>query len=168
MRRATIAIVLCTAAAGGCSKKNAEAEGASAAALPALTADPEPAPIVASEKAPLESVTFRMTAKRNGKGWPKYTAYNLGTKLVTAIAIYAYAYDASGKQIARTQTPMSWNGKLAAAGKSDWDIEVGMSGPDVPTSAVAYDVCYDAIKFDGETKWNEDTSHCPAEKPRGK
>ena len=84
-------------------EKGAEGGGS----LPALTADPEPAPITAADQPPLESVKFRMLAKRNNKGWPKFTGYNYGTKVVTAMAIHGYAYDASGKQVLRTQTPMS-------------------------------------------------------------
>src|SRR5258706_7073510 len=101
----------------------------------------------------MESVKFRMLDKRNKNGWPKYTGYNHGTKVVTALAIYGYAYDASGKQVARTQTPMSWNGKLAAGGKSDWDIEIGASGAPVPDSAASYESCYDSIKFESDAKW---------------
>jgi hypothetical protein len=176
MMKTVTTLLVGALAAAGCSKKTTDAnaepgkatEGGGASALPALTADPEPAPITAADKPPFESVSFRMAAKRNAKGWPKYTAYNHGTKVVTAIAIYAYAYDAGGKQVARTQTPMSWNGNLKPAGKTDWEIEVGMSGPDVPATAVAYDVCFDSIKFEGDAKWTEDTSRCPDQKPKAK
>lgn len=151
-------------AVAGAGEKTAEGAGN----LPALTADPEPAAITPADQPPLDSVKFRNGGKRNKNGWPKYTAYNYGTKVVTAMAVYGYAYDASGKQVARTQTPMSWNGKLAAGGKSDWEIEIGMSGTPVPDTAASYEPCYDSIKFEGDDKWTNDTARCPEQKPKSK
>lgn len=179
MKRFTITIT-CLAAltAGACKSKDKSsgaddkggadkpAEGASK--LPALTAEPDPGAITAADKPAFESVKFRMLDKRNAHGWPKYTGYNLGTKVITAMALYGYAYDASGKQVGRTQTPMSWNGKLTAGGKSDWDIEIGLSGPDVPETAASYEICFDSIKFDGDANWTEDSTRCPEQKPKAK
>ena len=145
------------------------AEGAGGAAkLPALKADPDPAAITPADKPPFESVLFQMTDKRNSHGWPKYNAYNLGTKPITFLAISLYAYDSGGKQVAHTDTPMSWNGKLAPGGKSDWEIEVGMGGPDVPGTAASYEACFDSMKFDGDDKFTEDNARCPAQKPKAK
>lgn len=176
MKRLTIMTLclgaLATGAVGCKHKKTDGASGDTASAkpaagnLPALTADPDPGAITPAETQPFDAVKFGMTANRNAHGWPKYAGYNYGTKVITAIAITGYAYDASGKQVARTQTPMSWNGKLAPGGKTDWDIEIGMSGPDVPASAASYEVCFDSIKFDGDAAWTEDNSRCPDQKPK--
>ena len=43
-----------------------------------------------------------------------------------------------------------------------------MSGDAVPATAVAFDACYDAIKFDGDTKWTEESTRCPDQKPKTK
>src|SRR5687767_10979904 len=118
----TLALVL-VASLAGCSKdkegsggEGKPTGGGGGGALPALTAEPKLENITPAEKPPFEAVTFRMTGKRNKGGWPEYTAYNLGTKPVTFMAIYGYAYDKDGKQLARTDPPLSWNGNIKPGG----------------------------------------------------
>ena len=162
----------------GCGKKkdsgsaDKAAEGSAAAAavnLPALKADPEMAAITPADKAPADTVKFRMLDKRSSKGWPNYEAYNLGTKSVTFLAIYGYAYDKDGKQVAHTKTPLSWNGKIAAGQKTDFDIELGGFPEDqVPDTAVSYDVCYDSVQFDGDKDMTNISNNCPDPKPKNK
>jgi hypothetical protein len=136
------------------------------AALPPLTAEPAVEAITPADKPPFESVKFRMTDQRNGPGWPLYEAWNLGTKPIKFMAIYLYAYDKDGKQVARTDTPLSWNGDLKPGQKSDFDIDVGGFGDPIPGSSAAYDICFDSIKFEGDTDFTSDTSRCPEQKPK--
>jgi hypothetical protein len=150
---------------GGGDKKPTET---AAANLPALTAEPDPGAITAAEHKPMESVKFRMLAKRGDRGWPLFDAYNLGTKPITFLAIYGYAYDKDGKQVARTKVPLSWNGKLAPGGKTDWEIKVG-TGPDesVPESAASYELCFNSLKFEGDASFTDDNAKCPEQKAKG-
>jgi hypothetical protein len=156
----------------GCKKKKEEAGGTSdkggaAANLPALTAEPDPGAITAAEKPPFEAVTFRMNGKRGSNGWPKYDLYNLSTKPVTFAAIYGYAYDKDGKQIARTKVPLSWNGNAAPGTKVSFDIEIGTSPDDkLPAGAAAYAVCYNSIKFEGDADMTSDNAKCPEQMPK--
>jgi hypothetical protein len=170
--RTMLMLMLISTVAVGCKKKEGTGgssdkatEGASAASLPPLTAEPEPAPITAAETPPLESVRFRMTAKRTSSGWPEFDAYNLGLKEIGFLYVSGYAYDKDGKQVARTSVPVSWNGKLAPGGKSDWTIKVGMSDP-VPATAATYELCYSSVKFAGETTNVDDDKRCPEQKPK--
>ncbi len=173
--RTILYVMLVSTLAVGCKKKTTEGGGATAdkpaegaaVALPALTAEAEPAPITAAETPPFDSVKFRMTAKRTAKGWPKYDAYNLGTKEIGFLAISGYAYDKDGKQVAHTSVPLSWNGKLPAGGKTDWEIEVGGSDQ-VPATATSYELCYSSIKFAGDTNMTDDNKRCPDQKPKSK
>jgi hypothetical protein len=159
----------------GCKKKDGDAAGKGdkggdkgAVTLPALTAEAAPT-VTAADHPPFESVKFRMLDKRNDKGWPKFEAYNLGTKPIAFLAIAGYAYDKDGKQVAHTSVPLSWNGKLAPGGKTDWDIEVGSFKEDqIPASAATYELCYSSIKYDGDANSTDDNSKCPAEKPKSK
>jgi len=175
MRKILFVVAMTTLAAAGCKKKdgdqggdNKSAEGAGGA-LPALTAEPAPAAITAADKQPFESVKFRMLDKRSDKGWPNYEAYNLGTKPIAFLAIYGYAYDKDGNQVARTSVPLSWNGKLAPGGKTDWDIKIGSFPEDqVPASAASYELCYNSIKFDGDAQGTDDNARCPEKKAKGK
>jgi hypothetical protein len=155
----------------GCEKKGTEAAGGASVkpkgviTRPALTAEPEPAAFAAADTAPLDSVAFRMTAKRTENGWPKYKAFNLGTKEIAFLAITAYAYDKDSKQIARTSVPLSWNGKIPAGGKTDWDIEI-LDAAQVPETAASYQLCYFSIKFAGESNSTDDNSRCPEQMPK--
>jgi len=177
MRKILYVTVISTLAFG-CKKKDGDAAAgdkggadkpAEAANLPALTADPDPGAITAADHAPFESVKFRMLAKRSDHGWPKFEAYNLGTKPIAFLAIYGYAYDKDGKQVARTGTPLSWNGKLAPGGKTDWDIEIGSFKEDqVPASAASYELCYNSIKYDGDANGTDDHARCAEKKDKGK
>ena len=103
------------------------------------------------------------------QGWPNYEADNLGTKPVTFLAIYGYAYDKDGKQVAHTKTPLSWNGKIAPGGKTDFDIQLGGFPEDqVPATADSYEVCYDSMEFEGDKDFTNITDHCPDQKAKGK
>lgn len=151
-------------ASGGGDKKTSEAPAAN---LPALTAEPDPGAITASEQKPMDSVKFRMLDKRTSKGWPKFDGYNLGTKQIGFLAIYGYAYDKDGKQVARTKVPLSWNGKLTPGGKTDWSIEIGGSDDAVPETAASYELCYNSVKFEGDTSFTDDNARCPEQKAKG-
>ncbi|HEY1557421.1 MAG TPA: FxLYD domain-containing protein [Kofleriaceae bacterium] len=161
-------------AGAGCKKKSHEPGAAGSAAggagggekLPPLTADPDPGTITPKDLPPFESVKFRMLAKRDDTGWPNWDLYNLGTKPIAFVAIYAYAYDASGKQLARTSVPLSWNGKLDPGGKTDFSADVG--GDQLTAAAVSFDACYGGIKFDGAADQIRDDNRCPDQKPKGK
>jgi hypothetical protein len=149
------------AASGGGDKD----KGGDTAGLPALTADPVPTDIKPSEKPPFEAVKFRMLAKRDNNGWPTWEAYNLGTKPIGFLALYGYAYDKDGKQLARTKVPLSWNGKLAPGGKTDWSIQLGGSEK-VPAGAASYAICYNSIKFEGDADQTADNKLCPEQMPK--
>ena len=178
MRKILYVTLISTVALGvGCKKKDGDAGGggdksdkpAEAANLPALKEDPDPGAITAADHPPFESVKFRMLGKRSDHGWPNWTAYNLGTKPISFLAIYGYAYDKDGKQVARTSVPLSWNGKLAPGGKTDWDIQIGgMKEDAVPASAASYELCYNSIKFDGDANMTDDNARCPEKKDKGK
>ena len=154
---------------GGSSDKAAEGGSAAAVTLPPLKADPEMPAITPSDKKPEEAVKFRQLDTRSEKGWPKYEAWNTGTKTVKFLAIYGYAYDKDGKQVAHTKTPLSWNGSIEAGKKSDFDIEIGGFPEDqVPATAASYELCYDSIEYDGDKDFTNISGHCPDEKPKGK
>jgi hypothetical protein len=174
--RKVLFTALIAAAALGCGKKkdsggstaDKPAEGAKVN-LPALTAEAEPAAITPADQKPEDAVKFRMLAERSDKGWPRYDAYNYGTKKVTFLAIYGYAYDKDGKQVAHTKTPLSWNGSLEPGKKSDFDISIGGFPEDqVPEGAVSYDLCYDSIKYDGDASMTDIKDRCPDQKPKNK
>jgi hypothetical protein len=154
----------------GCKKDKktdgTSAKGAESGSLPALTAEAAPADLTATDKPPFESVKLVMNGKRHTNGWPRYDLYNLGTKPVTFVGIYGYAYDKDGKQVARTAIPLSWNGKTAPGTKDGFDLMIG--GPDdkVPASAVSYAVCYDSIKFEGDADMTTQNGRCPEQMPK--
>jgi hypothetical protein len=176
--RKILYVALISTLAVGCKKKDGDAAGdkgadkaaeGGGAALPALKEDPDPGAITAADHPPFESVKFRMLAKRSDHGWPNFTAYNLGTKPIAFLAIYGYAYDKDGKQVARTGVPLSWNGKLAPGGKTDWDITIGSFKEDqVPATAATYELCYNSIKYDGDAQGTDDNARCPEKKDKGK
>jgi hypothetical protein len=142
-------------------------KGAPAADLPALTADPEPAKITPAEKPPAEVVQWRMLAKRGKGGWPTWDAYNLGTKPITFMPIYGYAYDKDGKQLAKTKVPLSWNGKIEPGDKTSFSIDLGADDTPVTKDATAFQLCYTSIKFDGD-KDTTSTGECPDNRPMKK
>ena len=172
--RTILFVMLMSMVAMSCKKKETTTggadkatEGAAAAAdLPALTADPDPGAITAAETPPLDSVKFRMLAKRNKAGWPTFDAYNLGTKPIGFLAIYGYAYDKDGKQLVRSKVPLSWNGKLDAGGKSSWSIDIGGEDSPVTAAATTFQLCYTSVKFDGEDKTTDDNGRCPDQRPK--
>ena len=176
MRKLLMTALMATLAVGCGKKKDGDkgsdkaAEGAGGAGgnLPALKADPDPGAITAADKAPFESLKFRMLDQRGENGWPKYDIYNLGKKPVAFIAVNGYAYDKDGNQVAKTSVPLSWNGKIDPGGKTDFSIEIGFSDDKVPASAVSYDVCYDSIKFDGDANTTDQSGRCPDKKPKDK
>ena len=149
----------------GCKKKTDGGTSDKGAATAALTAEAAPADLTPAEKPPFEAVKLVMNGKRNDNGWPRYDLYNLGTKPVTFVAIYGYAYDKDGKQVARTSVPLSWNGKTAPGTKDSYDLMIGGSDK-VPASAVSYAVCYDSIKFEGDADMTTQTGKCPEQMPR--
>jgi hypothetical protein len=176
--RKILFVAVMSAAAFGCKKKDengksdkaAEGDkgGGGAANLPKLTADPDPGAITAADHPPFESVKGRMLGDRGDNGWPKWDLYNLGTKPIAFLAIYGYAYDKDGKQVAKTTVPLSWNGKLAPGGKTDWSVSLGMPDDKVPETAASYEICYSSIKFDGDAQGTDDNARCPDKKDKGK
>ena len=160
------------AASGAASAKPAStsttaAATTTAAAAPKMPADPEPT-ITAGPKKPFEALVFRKTGDVGKSGWPKYDMYNSADKKVTYAAITAYAYDKDGKQVARTDTPLSWNGNLDSGKKTDWAVEIDSWGKvPVPATATSFEICYDSIKFDGDANPTSDTKLCPAQRPKG-
>jgi hypothetical protein len=169
--RKLIIIVAIGALAFGCKKKKEEGGGMSsdkggASSAPALTAEPAPSPLAASEKPPYEAAKLVMNGKRGANGWPKYDLYNLSTKPVVFLGIYGYAYDKDGKQVGRTKVPLSWNGKVDPGSKASWDLEIGAPDDKVPASAASYAVCYNAIKFEGDADQTTDPAKCPEQMPK--
>ena len=158
-------IAALSALAIGCKKD--KTEGGSDKGMPtaALVAEAAPANLAPAEKPPFEAVKLVMNGKRHTNGWPRYDLYNLGTKPVTFVAIYGYAYDKDGKQVARTTVPLSWNGATAPGTKDKFDLMIG-GNDKVPGSAVSYAVCYDSIKFEGDADMTTETGRCPEQMPR--
>jgi hypothetical protein len=144
---------------------NTATTAATAANTETTPANPMPN-ITVSAKPPFDSVVFHDTGKKNDKGWPKYDAINASTKPVTFLAIWAYAYDKDGKQLARTRVPLSWNGKIGPGEKSEYAVDVSNSEK-APENAASFELCYDSIKFDGDTKMTEDSKRCPEKRPKG-
>ena len=143
-----------------------KATEAPAGALPALTAEPDPGTITAAETPPLDAVKFRMLAKRGKGGWPTFEAYNHGTKPIGFMALYGYAYDKDGKQLARTKVPLSWNGKIDPGGKTDWSIDLGADDVPVTAAATTFQLCYTSVKAVGDADMTTDDKRCPAQRPK--
>jgi hypothetical protein len=162
----------------GCGKKDKDDKGSSAGKakggdkaakdLPPLEAEPAVGDITPADKAPFEAVKFRLNGKRNDKGWPLYEAYNLHTKPITYMALHLYAYDKDGKKVAWTETPMSWNGNIPSGTKGDWDVDAATFQDPLPATAVAFDMCFSAIKFEGDEDATNDFDRCKADKPKDK
>lgn len=171
--RTILFVMLMSTVAMSCKKKDpttgsdkpTEGSTAPASDLPALTADPDPGAITPAETPPLDAVKFRMLAKRSKGGWPTFDAYNLGTKPIGFLAIYGYAYDKDGKQLARTKVPLSWNGKLDAGGKTDWTIDLG-ADETVTAAATTFQLCYTSVKIVGEENTTKDDGRCSDQRPK--
>lgn len=170
--RTILFVMLMSAVAMGCKKKettggsdNKATEGAPSE-LPKLTADPDPGAITAAETPPLDAVKFRMLTKRGKGGWPTFDAYNHGTKPIGFMAIYGYAYDKDGKQLARSKVPLSWNGKLDAGGKTDWSIDLGAADVPVTADATTFQLCYTSVKIAGDASATDDDKRCPDQRPK--
>jgi hypothetical protein len=144
--------------------KTSAAAKPAASELPKLTEDPAPTAITPSDTPPLESVKFRMLANRSKSGWPEFDAYNLNTKPIVFMAIYGYAYDKDGKQLAKTKVPLSWNGKLPPGDKSSFSISLG--DEELPAGATAFQLCYKAVKFEGDADRTDDPAKCPDQRPK--
>ncbi|MEJ7598860.1 MAG: hypothetical protein WKG01_13210 [Kofleriaceae bacterium] len=166
-------VLLASLLAFAACKKSDKTDGAKGASpkaatgdLPKLTEDPEPAAITPSETTPpLESAKFRMLAKRSKSGWPEFDVYNLNTKPIAFLAIYGYAYDKDGKQLARTPVPLSWNGNVPPGDKSSWAITFS-DNVALPAGATSFQLCYTDIKFKDEAKSTQDEAKCPDQRPK--
>lgn len=172
--RTILCVMLMSTAAMGCKSKettggggsdNKPTEGGAPADLPALTAEPDPGKITATETAPADAVKFRMLGKRGKGGWPTADAYNLGTKPIGFLAIYGYAYDKDGKQLARTKVPLSWNGKIEPGEKTSWSIDLGAADVPVTAAATTFQFCYTSIKFVGDAEQTK-AGECPDQRPK--
>ena len=167
-------VLLASLLAFAACKKSEKTEGGGSASpkaaatgdLPKLTEDPEPAAITPSETTPpLESAKFRMLAKRSKSGWPDFDVYNLNTKPIVFLAIYGYAYDKDGKQLARTKVPLSWNGDVPPGDKSSWAITLSDSEA-LPAGATSFQLCYTDVKFKDDAKATNDDAKCPDQRPK--
>jgi hypothetical protein len=171
--RTTLFVMLMSTVAIGCGKKDEaggtsgdkKVEGGAPADLPALTAEADPGKITAGEVQPADAVKFRMLAKRGKGGWPTADAYNYGTKPVGFLAIYGYAYDKDGKQLARTKVPLSWNGKIEPGDKTSWTIDLGANDVPVTAAATTFQFCYTSIKFVGDADQTK-AGDCPDQRPK--
>jgi hypothetical protein len=172
--RTILFVMLMSTVAIGCGKKKDDAaggggdkksEGSAPGDLPALTAEPDPGKITPAETAPAEAVKFRMLAKRGKGGWPTADAYNHGTKPVGFLAIYGYAYDKDGKQLARTKVPLSWNGKIEPGEKTSFSIDLGAADVPVTAAATTFQFCYTSIKFVGDADQTK-AGECPDQRPK--
>ena len=115
-------------------------------------------------KPPMEAVTFKATGTKNDKGWMKFEAQNHGDKAVKFLSVWNYAYDSSGKQVARTSGNLSWNGEIKPGDKS----EVDHGSDAAPATATDFEMCYDAIKFEGGEIEHGPSDRCPSERPKSK
>lgn len=133
--------------------------------LPVLRADPAPGPITPSATPPFSALTFRTLADRY-HGWPYIEVYNHSNKDVQSLGVVAYGYDASGRQVARTddrERIRAYGGPWIEPGSSR---EITFTSPPPPATATSFEVCYDTIRFrDGARE--HVAGHCPAQKPRG-
>jgi hypothetical protein len=142
--------------------------GASAGPTPtAVTAEPPFGAITASKKEPFEAVRFRMRGEKGAEGWPEYDVANFSSRPVVFLNIYAYAYDKDGKQVGRTK-PLGWSDKLEPGKQATMPIRVGRFEDKVSDSAVAFELCYTTIQFEGEKDGARDNARCPEQKPKGK
>jgi hypothetical protein len=172
--RTILFVMLMSTVAMGCKSKETTGgsdkptEGAKPTSdLPALTADPDPGKITAAETPALDAVKFRMLGGKRGKGgWPKFDAYNHGTKPIGFMGIYGYAYDKDGKQLARTKVPLSWNGKIEPGDKTSWSIDLGADDVPVTAAATTFQLCYTSVKVVGDADSTKDDARCPDQRPK--
>ena len=143
------------------------AQPATAPAQTAEGAEPAPENLTPSEKPPFEAVVFRRNGKKNDMGWAEFDAYNLGNKPVIFLGVYGYAYDKDGKQVGRTKTPFSWNGKIEPGKKSDFPIRVG-NFQKAPDNADSFELCYANVRMEGDDKGKDDSKRCPEQRKKSK
>jgi len=115
----------------------------------------------------MESVEFKLSDKKDDKGWPEFKVTNLGDKTVKFMSIFGYAYDKAGKQLMKTPGNLSWNGELKPGQTDNYDVSLTWSDKAPPPEATQFEACYDNIKFDGSDKFEEDRANCPAQRPLG-
>lgn len=141
---------------------------ASAGTNPApLTAEPPFGAITPAKKEPFEAVRFRMSGEKGAEGWPEYDAANFSNRPVVFLNIFAYAYDKDGKQVARTK-PLGWSNKLEPGNQTTIPIRVGRFEDKLSDDAVAFELCYTVIRFEGEKDGTRDPERCPEQKPKGR
>jgi YD repeat-containing protein len=141
----------------------------SAAPAPVKTAAPTTSAekIIPAAKPPFESLMFKDSGTKGANGWPRFETYNLSTKTVTFAAVYGYAYDKSGKLVAKTTTPFNWNGMIKPGARADGDVDVGIGAKAPPAEAVTFELCYNKVKFEGDAKNTEDAKLCDDKRPKG-
>jgi ABC-type phosphate transport system substrate-binding protein len=132
--------------------------------LPPLPVDPEPGTITPAATPPMRSLLFRQLGKRDMDGWQTFEIYNLSDRTVDGLVAYAYAYDASGAQVGRSEFPATIYGGLGLAPGAHMNLDFP-SGRRLPDSAVAFDACYASIRFSGDPKAH--VGRCPENKKRG-
>jgi hypothetical protein len=130
-----------------------------------LSADPPFGEITPSKKPPFEAARFRMRSETDDTGWPEFDAANLSNKAIVVLNIYGYAYDKDGKQVGRTK-PLSWNEKLEPGRQTTIPIRVGRFEDKVSDAAVAFELCYTSIRFEGEKDSTRDDERCPDQKTK--
>lgn len=133
----------------------------------AVTAEPPFGAITPSQKEPFEAVRFRMRGEKGAEGWPEYDAANFSSRPVVFLNIYAYAYDKDGKQVGRTK-PLGWSDKLEPGKQTTIPVRVGRFDDKVSDAAVAFELCYTKIRFEGEKDGTRDTERCPEQKAKRK
>jgi hypothetical protein len=163
-RTAAISSASATAAESGTGTATAAAS-ASATASTSASAAPF-VKVTPTDKAPFESVEFRMLAEKDASGWPSFDAVNLGKKPITFLLIVGYAYDQTGKQVGRTKS-LNWKDDLAPGDKASLPVRVGQFEDKLPDTAISFELCYRVVEFKGEAKGVRDPNRCPDEKPKG-
>ncbi len=127
------------------------------------SADPPFGNIAPSNKPPFEALQFRKRSEKADTGWPEFDAANFSNKPVVFLNVYGYAYDKDGKQVGRTR-PLSSNEKLEPGKQTT--IRVGRFQDKVSDTAVAFELCYTSIRFEGEKTGTRDDERCPEQKPK--
>jgi ABC-type phosphate transport system substrate-binding protein len=93
--------------------------------------------------------------------------YNLSKRPILAITTVVYGYDADGRQVARTAPARQrHDGFDAMFVEPGGHTELAFAADPPPPSAVAFEVCYDNIRFAGDVV-SRVSGHCPDQKPRG-
>jgi hypothetical protein len=135
---------------------------------PVVPRPASPAAIATSPKPPFETLVLKESGKKGANNWPRFEAYNTGIKTVTFVTVYGYAYDKEGRLVARTTAPYNWSTMLKPGSKTDWDIDVGTGANLPPPEAVAFELCYSGIRFEGEMNNTEDAKRCGDKRPKGR